>query len=165
MQIRYKLARPRDASAIAEMSRDLIETGVGWSWRTPRVAHAIADPDTVVVKAIVGGRAVGFGIMGFGDEEAHLELLAVTRDKHRRGIGRGLVEWLEDTALSAGIGIVRLEVREIRHGERRFYERLGYRAVKVTPQYYAGRESAVRMAKDLWERVSAPAGPDEDENR
>ena len=150
MQVRYKLARPRDASAIAAMSRDLIESGVGWSWRTPRVAHAIADADTVVVKAIVGGRAVGFGIMGFGDEEAHLELLAVTRDVRRRGIGRGLVE--------------RLEVREIRHGERRFYERLGYRAIKVTPQYYAGRESAVRMAKDLWERVSAPAGPDEDDD-
>ena len=78
MLVRYKLASRRDAPAIAAMSRDLIEFGVGWSWRTPRVAHAIVDPDTVVVKAIVGTRAVGFGIMGFSDEEAHLELLAVT---------------------------------------------------------------------------------------
>ena len=162
MSVRFKLASRRDAAGIAAMSRDLIETGVGWSWRPPRVAHAIVDPDTVVVKAVLGGRAVGFGIMGFGDEEAHLELLAVTQDRRRRGIGRGIVEWLEETALAAGIGIVRLEVREIRHGERRFYERLGYRSVAVTRQYYAGRESAVRMAKDLWERVSTPAGPDDE---
>lgn len=157
LELRYALAALGDAPGIAAMSRDLIETGVGWSWRPARVAHAVRDPETVVVKALADGRAAGFAIMGFAAEEAHLELLAVGTRYQRQGVGRGLVEWLEHSALAAGVGIVRLEVRETRRGERRFYERLGYRSIAVTPRYYAGRESAVRMAKDLWEFVETPA--------
>jgi ribosomal-protein-alanine N-acetyltransferase len=150
---RYTLAHLRDADGIAAMSRDLIETDLGWSWRAERVARAVRDIDCVVLKAVQGGQAVGFAIMGFGAEEAHLELLAVTPSVQRRGIGRGLVEWLERSALTAGVGIVRLEVRALRRGERRFYQRLGYRSVAITPGYYAGREAAVRMAKDLWAEI------------
>lgn len=88
--------------------------------------------------------------MHFGEEEAHLDLLAVKPTYQRTGIGRQLIEWLEKSALVAGISIIYLEVRAKNREARMFYERLGYRRIRQVQGYYSGRESAVCMAIDLW---------------
>src|SRR5205085_5379131 len=73
-----RLATLRDARAIAEMSRDEIETGLAWSWTPERVRLSIRDRATNVAVAHEGQLLVGFGIMKYGDEKAHLSLLAVS---------------------------------------------------------------------------------------
>ena len=148
--MRIELARRADAAAIAALSRDLIETGLGWSWRTGRVLHAIDNPEAVVIKLVSGPALVGFAIMRFGFEEAHLDLLAVRPEFRRFGNGAALVRWLEVSALTAGISIVRLELRRTNASARRFYARLGYSPCRVAAGYYQGREDAVQMARDLW---------------
>ncbi len=142
------LARNSDVVAIARMSRDLIEEGLPWSWTPTRVAASVHSPRSNVVVARDGGRVAGFGIMRYGDDDAHLDLLGVSPDCRREGLGRRLVEWLEKPALLGGISKVVLEVREINHGAQAFYERLGYRKVALIDGYYQGRESAVRMARE-----------------
>ena len=87
--------------------------------------------------------------MYFGDEHAHLNLLAVRAAYQRSGVGRHLVEWLEESALAAGIGAIRLELRASNRGARRFYERLGFAEIGRVPEYYGGVETAVRMARDI----------------
>jgi ribosomal-protein-alanine N-acetyltransferase len=94
-------------------------------------------------------RIAGFGIMRYGDDEAHLDLLGVHPDHRREGLGRRLVEWLEKVALVAGIAAVFLEVRESNRDAQAFYERLGYRRLARLAQYYQGRESAMRMGREL----------------
>ena len=84
-----RLANFADAQSIALMSRELIETGLsGWSWDPKRVARSIQAKDTTVVVAAVRNHLTGFAIMNFGDEQAHLSLLAVTPSYQRCGIGR-----------------------------------------------------------------------------
>ena len=73
MSIRF--ANRADALAIAEMSRDLIEKGLGWSWTKERVTRCLRHPDTNVVVAIRNADRAGFGIMKYGEDEAHLLLL------------------------------------------------------------------------------------------
>jgi ribosomal-protein-alanine N-acetyltransferase len=148
--IRIELARRADAAAIATLSRDLIETGLDWSWRPQRVARAIDNPEATVIKLCAGPAFAGFAIMRFGAEEAHLDLLAVKPELQRCGNGAALVRWLESSALTAGISIVRLELRRSNNAARRFYARLGYSACRVVRGYYQGREDAVQMARDLW---------------
>ncbi|MEJ2347069.1 MAG: GNAT family N-acetyltransferase [Gammaproteobacteria bacterium] len=160
----FRLATPADAPAIAALSRDLIESGLGWSWTPMRVARNIRDRDTVVVAAGAPDRMAGFAIMYFAMEEAHLTLLAVRPDRRRAGLGSRLVRWLEASALTAGIGIVHLEARASNAGARAFYERLGYRCVERLHGYYRGREDALHMTHDLWApstdgRRSAPQPP------
>ncbi len=50
------LARAADAREIAEMSRDLIEQGLTWSWTPARVQHFISGPNprSVVARARCG---------------------------------------------------------------------------------------------------------------
>ncbi len=56
-------------------------------------------------------RIAAFAIMHFGDEVAHLNLLAVAPEHRRQGLGRQLMDWLTATAIEAGVFRINLEVR------------------------------------------------------
>ena len=145
-----RLATRDDAPLISRLSRDRIEQGLGWSWTTPRVLRSIRDRETNVVVALGAGETLGFGIMKYHDDEAHLLLLAVRAERERQGVGKAVVDWLERAARIAGIGRVSLEARATNTGARAFYQRLGYREIQSLPGYYQGREACVRMAHELW---------------
>jgi ribosomal-protein-alanine N-acetyltransferase len=148
--IELRLARSADAESIAAMSRDLIEAGLGWSWTPSRIIRSISCPDTTVLVATERGQVVGFAIMHFSASQAHLTLLAVKPERRRTGVGRRLIRWLEQSALVAGTPFIYLEMRAGNRGALTFYEKLGYRKVAFLCGYYRGRESGIRMGRDLW---------------
>lgn len=143
------LARVGDAAAIAALSRDCVEQGLRWAWTPSRVAASIRSRTALVVVARDGERIAGFGIMRYGDDDAHLDLFCVAPRYRGAGLGRRLLAWLEKPALVAGIGAVFLEVRATNRGGQAFYERLGYRVLARLPGYYQGRETALRMGREL----------------
>lgn len=145
-----RLALPRDAVRIAEMSRDYIESGLGWRYRPGTIRANMTEASTNVVVAHQGARLVGFGVMNYREDEARLQLLAVEPARRRRGIASALLWWLEESALTAGIGAVYLEVRAGNATARAFYALRGYVEVERIDGYYQGREDCVRLAKDLW---------------
>jgi ribosomal-protein-alanine N-acetyltransferase len=153
--VTFQLAAAVDAGAIARLSRDLIEEGLAWSWRTPRVLASIRNPRANVVVARTGQPIAGFGIMRYGDDEAHLDLLAVVPGCRAQGLGRRLVEWLEKPARLGGITAVFLEVRAANLEAQAFYEKLGYRQCGELRGYYQGLESAVRMRRDIGAAVDS----------
>ncbi len=152
-KLTLELAAPADAAPIAAMSRELIEAGLPWSWTPERVARSLLHPDTLVLAARARAALAGFAIMQFGEERAHLSLLAVRPDCRRQGVARRMLEWLSASALTAGIGSIGLELRETNLGARRFYLEQGYAETARIPGYYRGVETAVRMLRDI--RVKA----------
>jgi ribosomal-protein-alanine N-acetyltransferase len=144
-----RLAGRDDVPAIARLSRDHIEQGLGWSWTPARVTRCLRDPQTNVAVARQGDAMLGFGIMKYRDDDAHLLLLAVQPSQVRAGVGSTLVGWLEAVAVVAGIRQISLEVRRTNEVALSFYARLGYSRVQELPGYYQGVEAAVRLAKDL----------------
>jgi [ribosomal protein S18]-alanine N-acetyltransferase len=165
VSVTIRIAEAGDARVIAEMSRDHIESGLGWRYDPAHIQRAMRRRETVVLAAserpirVVGARPPyvpgepstlsGFAIMDFGDERAHLVLLAVQPMQRRRGIGRRLVEWLLESALTAGIASVHLELRADNDAGRRFYRALGFSETVLMPRYYNGREAAMRMIRVL----------------
>ena len=157
LALTVRIAEPGDAHAIAEMSRDHIESGLGWRYDPAHVLRAMRRRETVVLAAT--GRQTyvardrpalsGFAIMDFGDERAHLVLLAVQPAQRRLGIGRRLVEWLLESAVTAGMASVHLELRADNEAARRFYRVLGFSETVLVPRYYNGREAAMRMIRVL----------------
>ena len=157
--ITIRLAEPRDAQAIALMSRDFIESGLGWKYDAARVLRAIRDRDTLAVVACEGaksgtkGAITGFAIMEFGDERAHLVLLAVRPSQRRLGIGQRMLEWLLESARTAGMASVHLELRSTNDAARRFYRAMGFYETVLVPGYYRGgegrKEGALRMLRVL----------------
>jgi len=144
------LARLPDAYPIALMSRELIESGLsGWSWDPERVTRSIRARDTSVLVAEIQHPIVGFAIMNFGDTSAHLSLLAVGLSHHRCGIGKRMMGWLEESALTAGIASINLELRANNHAARDFYRALGFTETAYIPGYYRGVETALKMSRDI----------------
>ena len=148
-----RAAHPSEASAIASMSRLQVEYGLNWRWTPTRVRRQIADKDTMVLVATRDGELAGFAIMKFGDLKAHLYLLAVEPRYRRGGIGAAMLAWLEKSCTTAGIQIVRLEVRADNQPALAFYKKLGYRNLGQLAGYYERRESAVVLGKTLAQKI------------
>jgi ribosomal protein S18 acetylase RimI-like enzyme len=147
--ITLRLAQAQDAPALAMMSRDLVEHGLDWRYRPSHIGRLIADRDTITLVACDQGRRIGFAIMAFSDEHAHLVLLAVKPSHRRLGIGRRMMDWLLRSALTAGIASLHLELRANNDGARAFYRTLGFSETIVLDGYYDHREAALRMLRVL----------------
>ncbi|HEY7167161.1 MAG TPA: GNAT family N-acetyltransferase [Candidatus Binatia bacterium] len=144
-----RLARPAEATAIADLSRELVEYGLRWRWTRMRVLQSIRAANVNVLIACDGETMAGFAIMRYADDDAHLDLLGVAPAYRRQGVGRSLLQWLEECAKVAGIFKIDLEMRSANKGAQIFYESLGYKSEMLLPGYYDGVEAALRMSRDL----------------
>lgn len=137
------------------MSRCLIEVGLrGWTWHPTRVARALRARETCILVAQteiadVPGPVAGFAIAEFGDTRMHLSLLAVQPTHQRCGIGLAMIDWLIESALTAGIDHITVEMRANNFAARSFYEALGFRHQQYIGGYYQNIEAAIRMRRDL----------------
>ncbi len=155
-EYRIELAGRADAAILAQMAERFVESGLRPAWGAVRIGWHIRDAESVVLTARHGSAVAGFAIMRYGDERAHLNLLAVDPGHRRRGVARTLLTWLEDSALTAGTFTVTLELRAHNTGARAFYGALGYAESGEVPGYYQGVETAVRLQRDVRVRRAAP---------
>ena len=144
-----QLACVSDAECIATMSRDYIESPLVWSWVPARVLRSIRDVDSNVVVVRARSTLIGFGIMQYGDDSAHLALLAVHPGHRNHGLGSRILAWLEKPARVAGIVRIGVEARADNPLAVEFYRRQGYEQCAVVGGYYQGRIDAVRLSKSL----------------
>ncbi len=153
--LHIRLASQSDTADIAAMSRRLIEHGLPWSWRPTRVARAIASSNTNVAVLREQDELVGFGIMEYWDEDAHLVLFAVRPERQRQGIGSSLLAWLEASAVAAGSQRIRVEARHDNIAGRNFYNEHGYHEVQIKSRMYSGALDGVHLEKWLRTRGDA----------
>jgi ribosomal-protein-alanine N-acetyltransferase len=154
---RLEPAHVGDAPLLAAMSQAHVETGLKPAWGPGRIRWHVRDAESVVLTARREAMVAGFAIMRYGEDVAHLNLLAVDPAHRRRGVARSLVRWLEETALTAGTFIIGLELRAGNEPARALYRALGYHELGQIPGYYQGLESAIRMVRDVrGHRESAP---------
>ena len=158
---RLEPARVGDAERLAAMSQAHVEAGLKPAWGAARIRWHVRDAESVVLTARLPAMVAGFAIMRYGEDVAHLNLLAVDPAHRRRGIARALVRWLEETALTAGTFVIGLELRAGNEAARNLYRALGYCELGQIPGYYQGVESAIRMARDLRARRERAPGTHE----
>ena len=147
--VAIRLAVPKDASRIGQLSRELIEYGLPWRWRPERIRRAMRAPNTNVVVTGPVGSPEGFGIMEYRDEDAHLLLFAVQKGKQRSGIGSALLVWLEEVARAAGAQRIRVEARRGNVAARCFYNEHGYHERTLEKAMYSEAIDGIRLEKWL----------------
>lgn len=157
--IKISPARAVDALLIAELSRDLIETGLGWRWRASRVLAMMREPECVVLTARTGETMMAFAIMEFHATHAHLNLLATAAAHQRRGHARRLLDWLVDSARIAGLERIIVEVRADNAKALAYYANLGFTCKRRLVGYYAGREDALQLVRLLMDPKTAAGRP------
>ena len=87
--------------------------------------------------------------MKYGDDEAHLLLLAVKPSHRRCGVASAMVDWLERSPRSPASAASRSRHAPATTAARAFYRHHGYAQEQLLPGYYGGRETSVRMVKDF----------------
>ncbi len=106
-----------------------------------------------------GGDALaGYGIMSVAAEESHILNVCVDGSARRRGLARGLMRHLIDTARGHGARVAYLEVRPSNDAAISLYSSLGFRHVGTRRAYYparGGREDAFVL--------STPLDPDDED--
>jgi [ribosomal protein S18]-alanine N-acetyltransferase len=148
-----RIATAADAAGIAAMSRDYIEYGLPWGWTEARVTRSIRDPDANVVVVTEPERIIGFGIMRYNKDDAHLLLMAVHHERRRAGIASALLLWLEAVARVAGAKRIRVEARQENVAARNFYSEHGYHERAIRQRMYSGVVHGVQLEK--WLRAAA----------
>ncbi len=143
------LAKYSDARDISLISKKLIEYGLSTTrYSEKRVKEAIKHESKNVVISKRGDTLVGFGIMTYYENSANLDLLAVIPEYQGTGLAQELVSWLEKVALNAGIFEIEVQAREINQQGIKFYQKLGYKVIKIIPRVY-DMETQVKMTKRL----------------
>jgi ribosomal protein S18 acetylase RimI-like enzyme len=157
--IKISQACAADAVPIAELSRDLIEKGLGWRWRASRVLAMVREPECVVLTAHLGDTLLAFAIMEFKSTHAHLNLLATAPAYQRQGYARRLLDWLIASARIAGLDRITVEVRADNTKARAYYANLGFTFKRRLKGYYAGREDALQLVHLLMNPEIAAGRP------
>jgi ribosomal-protein-alanine N-acetyltransferase len=78
------------------------------------------------IVAVCGDKVVGYAGMWLIIDEAHITNLAVRPDYRRRGIGRSLMQELENQAVTLGAKSMTLEVRPSNDIAKGLYSSLGF---------------------------------------
>jgi ribosomal protein S18 acetylase RimI-like enzyme len=110
------------------------------------MAASIASPSMIVICADCAGALVGYGLIHLrrGSLRARLASLAA-RPGGPKGVGRALMEALKAGARARGCASMHLEVRADNDRAIALYERLGFRKIGETPDYYEDGAAAYRF--------------------
>ncbi len=95
--------------------------------------------------AVVDGKVVGYGVVDRWSDHNHLVSIAVRSSMRRKGIGKRLLDALEE-GLSPGKAL-RLEVRKSNVAAIEFYLKEGFGTVGVAEGYYGDGEDALLLEK------------------
>jgi N-acetylglutamate synthase-like GNAT family acetyltransferase len=123
-------ARPEDAAAVAELLGQLGYPTDADAVRQ-RIERLLAAGDRLVV-AEVAGDTVGLAALHMSPSLEHdapvgkLAALVVDKSHRGAGIGRALVQGMEEEARRRGCSVFFLTTAERRDGTHVFYERLGF---------------------------------------
>jgi len=86
---------------------------------------------------------------------AEVQKLLVMQSARRRGLGRRLMQAVEDLALSQGRNLLVLDVRSDDPAQR-LYESIGFQVTGVVPRYAADPDGSLRDCTFLYRELAAP---------
>jgi [ribosomal protein S18]-alanine N-acetyltransferase len=141
----YRSYRKSDLETLVRIDRECFEPGVAYS--RAQLRFYIEHPEAASCVAEGPEGIVGF-VVGRVDRErvAHVVTLDVVESSRRQGVGRRLLETLQDDFASrCAVGVV-LEVAVANVEAVEFYRRLNYEKNCRLQDYYGD-------GKDAWEMV------------
>ena len=105
----------------------------------------------------VGLQVVGFGIMSYGANEAHLLKVSIEPEHHRQGLGQKMLQHLISMAKIHGSEELFLEVRASNIPAISLYQKYNFVEIGLRRGYYpaneelgVSKEDAITMALPLW---------------
>lgn len=140
-----------DVSRLFELDRVCFDAAIAYSRR--EFCWLLRSPETLCIVAEDDGVLAGFAIAQEAvirkSRGGHVVTIDVASAFRRRGIGRLLMERIEERMRASGAGWLRLEVAVNNSVASEFYRGIGFAAIGRIPNYYQGSVDAIVMEKTL----------------
>ena len=112
-----------------------------------RALHSLAD-SFFIAAYNTRGEIIGYAVaVPKRDRVCHIASIAVHPQCRRRGIGRALLESLEELCAAQGYSVCILEVDYTNWPALNLYQSSGYRWFMLIPNYYGSGKHAIAMVK------------------
>ena len=138
--------KAEDAAAVAEIEYQTFPD----HWSQNAVLDTLSNPQTVCLLAEKAGKAAGYLLAYLAGGEAEIARIAVPEGLKRQGIGKKLLQLLEETCKERQVGRLLLDVRESNREARAFYQKMAFQEDGVRKGFYQSpAEDAVLMSREL----------------
>lgn len=134
-----------DLAQIAEIERACFSDC--WSEKMLQEEYARTGVVGLVVKD--GDETLGYACAASLFEDADLYRIAIRPAFRRTGLGSLLMNALFEELKAQGAERIFLEVRASNTPAVTMYEKYGFQTVRIRENYYAGKETAIEMQRDL----------------
>ena len=150
--VRVRRGRPSDLAFIAELSGSVFEIyGPYEEW----VSRWFQSDSAVTVVAHLQEEPAGFAMLGrFSSHSqfllaAELLAIAVEPERQKMGIGRALMNEIEEIAISLGVNRLFLHTAKENVTAQKLFEKCDFTRSGVIRRFYPKGQDAVLMVKDL----------------
>ena len=141
-------AGPDDVEAVARLERECLGRDA-WSEGLVREGVLGRLPTVTYLVAEVDDEVVGHAVTSSAGDIAELQRIAVAAGHRRTGVASGLLERVEQEALTRHADRLLLEVREDNQVACAFYAARGFAEIDRRARYYADGTTAVILFKEL----------------
>ena len=150
--VNLRLAQRQDVTQLVALEQTAFKTDQ-LSARSFR--RWVASPHGVLLLAEQGAQLLGYGLVWChkGTQLARLYSLAVSPQARGLGLGKQLLQELESQCLQQGYFLMRLEVAKGNVAAITLYESMGYRVFGEYLDYYDDHGDALRMQKNMRQRL------------
>lgn len=118
-------------------------------WNIKMLSDAFLANGFIGFSAVENGEVIGYIFGKTVLTESEIELIAVKKERRKKGIGRALLTEFLSAVSSAFVTDVFLEVRRSNEAAQSLYEKCGFTYVAVREKYYGGKEDALIMKKHI----------------
>ena len=118
-------------------------------WSRQTFVDELSSDNGHYIRAVEGGKTVGYSGFRYVLDEAHITTLAVDKKFRKKNIGTMLIARLIDDAKNKGIKKLYLEVRQSNIPAQKIYKKLGFKVLDRRREYYQHPvEDALVMQND-----------------
>lgn len=135
-----------DEAAVADLWREVFPDSPSWNDPETDIRRKLAVQRELFLVASQGRELVGTALAGYDGHRGWVHFVAVSPRHRRQGIGRALMEGVEEKLSRLGCPKLNLQIRAANTDVVAFYKRLGY-AVE-------DRVSMGKLLEDVGRRTS-----------
>jgi ribosomal protein S18 acetylase RimI-like enzyme len=110
-----------------ENMSQIIQSAWGVEWRDETLLETLMDCNLKIEVALEGKRVVGYFVLDQMEDYVFIVSIQLEKDHQRKGMGRCMMERVEDLAARSGLEGVELCVQSTNQQAIGFYRHLGYR--------------------------------------
>lgn len=132
-----------DIDAIAALEKENFSD----AWTTRSIFDSFHQKQAFIISAEKDRTLAGYCIVYFALDEAEVARIAVDASCRRQGVGRELLDQVQQRCQEKGISHLLLDVRESNHTARAFYRDYGFGIDGIRKNFYdSPKENAVLMS-------------------